>query len=116
MIYNCIVEIWRAPLIDSSYGRKWDWDNSIRIVSVPGSYQPILPIRIGGIELIDDRETTVTKARAYIRPLDVEIRSTDRLKVSVDKAWWDIHSEPSSWVFGRSKSSHIRILIQKVEH
>lgn len=114
MIYNKIVEIWRAPLSDTPYGRGWDWDNSERILSVPGSYQPILPIRVGGIELIDDRETTVTKARVYIKPVAVVYLSTDRVKI--DDVWWDIHSEPSDWVFPQLRTSNIRILIQKVNH
>lgn len=112
MIFNCITEIWRAQLVNTKLGREWDWVNASLVASVPGSYQPILPIRTGAIELIADRETTVTKSRVYIRNIPVVIKSSDRVKIN--GAWWDIHTEPGDWIFPGRKSSHIRLILQAV--
>lgn len=112
MIYNAIVEFWRASLVETSTGRKWDWDNPVRIASVPGSFQPVLPIRSGSVELIEDRDTTITQARVYIKPIEIE--STD--KVLINGLWWEVDGEASVWSVPQLRQSHVRVIVRRVEH
>lgn len=111
MIYNKIVEVWRAPLIDNAYGHKRDWANQFRVASIPASVQPILPIRMASEEKLTDRETTMTKQRVYIRWRDV--LSTDR--VLIDGAWWEVFGDPEDWAAPLS-SQHVRVIVRKVTH
>lgn len=89
MIINKLVEIWRAPVVEDALGYHSDWDNPVRIASVPASFQPYRPLTWSH-ETIGDRDTTNTRYKLYIfRILDVE--PTDR--VLIDGEWWEIDGD-----------------------
>lgn len=107
MRFNKLVEIWRAPLIEDAYGSKRDWPNAVRVASVPGSVQPYQDS-----EQAIDRETTKTLQRVYLRPLGMDIESTDR--VLVDGLWYEVDGVPRDWSEFRQKTRHLRLIIRRV--
>jgi hypothetical protein len=93
MIYNRLIEIWRAPLVEDSYGRHRDWDNAARIASVPASFQPYRPLMWSHEDPLD-RDTTNSRYKLYTR-IVMDVEPTDR--VLVDGEWWEIDGDPGIW-------------------
>lgn len=113
MIFNKIIEVWRAPLVEDAYGQKRDWTAKTRVASIPASVQPILSIRMASEEKNVDRETVTTKQRVYFRWHDV--LSTDR--VLIDGEWWEIWGDPEDWAAPITMTlGHVRVLVRKVSH
>lgn len=118
MIFNKIVDIWRAPLVDNAYGHKRDWTQAVRVASLPASVQGLVsnsPSRpAASEEKLVDRETTITRQRVYLRWHGV--LSTDR--ILIDGAWWEVFGDPEEWGGPISfvNTSHVRIIVRKVTH
>lgn len=93
MIFNKIIEVWRAPLVIDAYGKTRDWGNANRIASVPASFQPYRPLTWTKEDVIN-RDTTVTRYKLYTRII-FDIEPTDRVKV--DGEWWEIDGDPGIW-------------------
>lgn len=110
MIYNKVVEVWRAPVIEDPYGKHRDWANAVRVAALPASVQPPSP-KLTSEELLLDRETTIGRLRVFIRRTDVE--STDRLLVDGD--WWEVHGDPGDWNYPLP-TRHMMLWVRRVQH
>jgi hypothetical protein len=104
MLWNRLIEVWRAPLIDDAYGKVRDWSNKVLVASVPASVQPL-----NADEEQIDRETSVTRIKVYIRTLQVE--NTDR--IFIDPDWWEIEGDPQDWHFSNA-TTHTKCILRQV--
>lgn len=109
MIYNKLVEIWRAPLIKDSYGKHRDWDNAERVASFPASFQPYRALQWTS-EDNNNRDTVVTRYKLITKTI-MEVEPTDR--VFVDNEWWEIDGDPGVWDVPL-RSANMKLELRKV--
>ena len=107
MIWNKLIEVWRAPLVSDAYGQYRDWDRAMRVLSAPASVQPL---NSEEAVAFGERETTVTRRKVYLRRFDVE--SHDRLLI--DGEWWEVYGEPFTWAYP-ALTQYTRLIVRRVE-
>jgi hypothetical protein len=88
MIFNRIVTALRAPLVETAYGKKRDWDHAESVYSGPASLQYR---STDDIRPIDD-EAALERATLYMHHGDFQ--KEDR--VEVDGNVWEIEGIPFS--------------------
>lgn len=104
MVFNDLVDIYRATMIQDSYGSHRNWTTPRRIISSPAIVLPV-----GSRESKDpNRELSEITVNIYLRPVDV--RASDRVKVN--GVWFEVTGEPIQWN-GRT-ASYMRITARRV--
>lgn len=103
MIFNEIVDVFRAEWVTDAYGHRRDWAGARRVASVPAVVLPV-----SSSEEHMDRETVTTRIHIYIRPVDV--KASDRVRVN--NLTYEVRGNPITWK-GRT-ASYMRITAEAV--
>lgn len=124
MRFNDVIEIYRAPVLDTGYGTRRDWNNPILILSSPASVLPKWSNENSDVS----RELSEIQVNIYCKPVDVT--ASDRVRVvstakpffgapffstpvnASPPRWFEVFSTPIVWS-GRT-ASYMRITARQV--
>jgi len=111
MVFNDIIDIYRASFVEDGFGKHRDWSSPKRIVSAPAIVLPVARAAfIDRSESRDpDRELSEVSIHIYLRPVDV--RHTDRVQVNSGDMY-EVFGNPITWK-GRT-ASYMRITAKRV--
>jgi len=101
------VEVYRAPLTDSSYTSHRDWGDQVMVWSGMASRQPDRSFET----FSPARDTTQQRWKLYL-PVDAVIDSEDH--VLLDGIMYEVDGKPGLWQFGILR--HISAQIWAVKH
>jgi hypothetical protein len=102
-LFNDDIEVHRAPMIDSAYGHKRDWDAATVVWTGKGAAVPYRRTR-----KVDpgSRETSQRFATVYL-PGIADVDSADRLKLRGE--FWELEGEAWPWVLGSRRYTMLDI-------
>lgn len=111
MVFNDIVDIYRASFVEDGFGKHRDWGASKRIVSSPAIVLPVAKAAFTDrSESRDpDRELAEINIHIYLRPVDV--KHSDRVRVNSGDMY-EVFGVPITWK-GRT-ASYMRITAKRV--
>ncbi|WP_328377039.1 hypothetical protein OHB13_11845 [Streptomyces sp. NBC_00440] len=102
-LFNDIIEVRRAPLVEDAYGHHRDWDTYTVVWSGLGAGVPYLRTHKAETPV---RETTTNKATIYL-PGNLEVDSSDQ--ILFQSKLWTPEGEPWKWKLGSRQYTMIDV-------